>query len=141
MAIERLSAEEIRKLALKHNRSTYKKKNYGFLVRKYGQLQARKITDLARYIAKDKMKKMVAKKKRHLKKIKQEKKSRPFGLLPQLGQEMRELGYTGKLSDYPTPQDRRAWIEVASRKSNPSKGTSVLGALILGGIIGHSMKK
>jgi hypothetical protein len=27
------------------------------------------------------------------------------------------------------------------RKSNPRKGTSVLGALILGGIIGHSMKK
>lgn len=26
-------------------------------------------------------------------------------------------------------------------RSNPSKGTSVLGALILGGIIGHSMKK
>ena len=27
------------------------------------------------------------------------------------------------------------------RKKNPGKGTSVLGALILGGIIGHSMKK
>lgn len=27
------------------------------------------------------------------------------------------------------------------RKMNPGKGTSVLGALILGGIIGHSMKK
>jgi hypothetical protein len=37
--------------------------------------------------------------------------------------------------------DLEKTIGIMPRRNNPSKGTSVLGALILGGIIGHSMKK
>lgn len=41
---KKLNSKELKKLALKHNRSADKKKNYGFLVRKYGRSQASKIT-------------------------------------------------------------------------------------------------
>jgi hypothetical protein len=144
-----LNAAEIRKLALKHNRSADKKKHYGLLVRKYGRKQASKITSLASYIYDQKWKAM------RRKKLKSMGKKRittvPGKELRKLGKEMREIGYSGSLTDYPTVQDRKAWIRGAApyrydlnnnpQRRNPGKGTSVLGALILGGIIGHSMKK
>ena len=70
-----------------------------------------------------------------------EKKNEVAGALRDLEYNKKEIAWRKRaLSDY-LKDMQSIGLDSNLVKSNPRKGKSVLGALILGGIIGHSMKK
>ena len=108
---KKLSLAQMKTQAKKHIASGDKRKNYGFLVRKFGRAQASKITSTAYHLER--------KHGKPKKSLSNPAKNSDFA---RLGIQMKRMGFRGRLPNYPTEASRRAWIR--EKKPNPRQWPS-----------------